>query len=67
MNSARDRTQIGLIFIGGVGIFDCYSTFLYPNQMVKEGDTLPKFNIAPENRPSQKESSLPTILFQGLC
>ena len=26
-----------------------------------------KFNIAPENKPSQKESSLPTIIFQGLC
>ena len=26
-----------------------------------------EFNIAPENRPSQKESSLPTIIFQGLC
>ena len=26
-----------------------------------------KFNIAPENIPSQKESSLPTIIFQGLC
>ena len=29
--------------------------------------TLPKTNIAPENRPSQKESSIPTINFQGLC
>ena len=26
-----------------------------------------KFNIAPENIPSQKESSIPTIIFQGLC
>ena len=26
-----------------------------------------KINIAPENIPSQKESSLPTIIFQGLC
>ena len=26
-----------------------------------------KFNIAPENIPSQKESSLPTIIFHGLC
>ena len=24
-----------------------------------------KFNIAPENTPSQKESNLPTIIFQG--
>ena len=27
--------------------------------------TLSKTNIAPENRPSHKESSLPTIHFQG--
>ena len=33
----------------------------------KARDTLPKFNIAPEKLPSQKESSLPTIIFQGLC
>ena len=26
-----------------------------------------KFNIALENIPSEKESSLPTIIFQGLC
>ena len=26
-----------------------------------------KFNIAPKNRPFQKESSLPTTIFQGLC
>ena len=26
-----------------------------------------KFNIAPENIPFQKESGLPTIIFQGLC
>ena len=29
--------------------------------------TLSKSNISPENRPSQKEGSLPTINFQGLC
>ena len=28
---------------------------------------LPETNIAPEDRPSQKESSIPTIHFQGLC
>ena len=27
--------------------------------------TLPETNIAPENRPSQKETSIPTIHFQG--
>ena len=26
-----------------------------------------KFNIAPENKPSQKQSNLPTIILQGLC
>ena len=29
--------------------------------------TLPKFNIAPENKESQKETHLPTIHFQRLC
>ena len=29
--------------------------------------TPPKFNTAPEMSPSQKESSLPTVIFQGLC
>ena len=29
--------------------------------------TLPKTNVAPANRVSQKESSLPTLDFQGLC
>ena len=30
-------------------------------------DTIPETNISPENRPSQKEISVPTIHFQGLC
>ncbi len=29
--------------------------------------TLPETNIAPEKRPSQKETSIPTIHFQVLC
>ncbi len=29
--------------------------------------TLPETNIAPETRPSQKETSIPTIHFQVLC
>ena len=33
--------------------------------MIRWNDTLWKFNIAPENIPSQKESSLPTIIFEG--
>ena len=32
-----------------------------------DGVTLPEINIAPENRPSQKESSLPTIHVLVLC
>ena len=31
------------------------------------GGTPLKFNIAPKNRQSQKETHLPTIIFQGLC
>ena len=31
------------------------------------GVTLPETNIAPEHRPSQKETSLQTIHFQVLC
>ena len=30
-------------------------------------DTLPETNIAPENRPSQNDTSIPTIHFQVLC
>ena len=29
--------------------------------------TLPETNVAPENRQSQKETSIPSIHFQGLC
>ena len=31
----------------------------------KSGNTPWKFNIASDNKPSQKESNLPTIIFQG--
>ena len=30
-------------------------------------DTLPETTIAPENRPFQKETSIPTIHVLGLC
>ena len=33
----------------------------------QKGYTLPETNIAPESRPSQKETSIPTIHFQGPC
>ena len=39
---------------GNASFFGCYCT-------------LPKTNIAPENGPSQKETSIPTIHFQVLC
>ena len=46
-------------FGGALGIFwthqHTYKTILF---------TLPKTKIAPENRPSQKETSIPTIHFQ---
>ena len=32
-----------------------------------ETSTPRKFNIAPKSRQSQKETHLPTIIFQGLC
>ena len=39
----------------------------WPPSSYKQGFTLPETNIAPENRPSQKETSIPTIDFQMLC
>ena len=35
----------------------------YTKQMLTPG----KFNIDPENLPYQKEISLPTTIFEGLC
>ena len=35
--------------------------------MLKEHVTPAETNLAPENRPSQKETSIPTIHFQLLC
>ncbi len=38
------------------------------SEHLKKGPyTLPKTTIAPENKPSQKETSIPTIHFQRLC
>ena len=36
------------------------------NSRVNQGSTLPETNMAPENRPSQKETTIPTIHFQVL-
>ena len=44
-----------------------YSPPSSPNKALLRGSTPPKFNIAPENRESQKETHPPTIHFQGLC
>ena len=43
------------------------SVFPSYDQTKKGQVTLPKTNIAPEDRPSQKEIHLPTIHFQALC
>ena len=47
------------LFLGGGGLggvpLDCHD------------DTSLKVNIEAENLPCQKESSLPNIIFQGLC
>ena len=41
--------------------------FLHTEMIRIEWVTLPETNIAPENRLSQKETSIPTIHFQVLC
>ena len=43
-------------------VFDIWRSLL-----VSLNYTLPETNIAPEHTPSQKETSTPTIHFQGLC
>ena len=46
---------------GNAIVLRCHQQFLkekYPPDLL---------NIEPENIPSQKESTLPTIIFQGLC
>ena len=43
-----------------------FDVFLFFLRFCHNGTHL-KFNIAPEKLPSQKESNLPTIIFQGLC
>ena len=40
---------------------------VWPTLKRRDLCTLPKTNIAPEHRPSQKETSIPTIHFQVLC
>ena len=49
--------------IGGGAIFS-KTYFEYHQKLGKH--TLPETNIAPENRPSQKEIHLPTVHFQVL-
>ena len=44
--------------LGSIWLLTSFSAIIY---------TLPETNIAPENRPFQNESSIPTIHFQGLC
>ena len=47
-------------------------TWVYPDSNPKPPGPKPtitpsKFNIAPEKLPSQQKSTVPTIIFQGLC
>ena len=50
------------------GILIMVSRFAVKNMGCKENTyTLPETKIAPENGPSQKETSIPTINFQILC
>ena len=44
-----------------------YGPCLETEWNLASASTLPETNVAPENRPSQKETSIPTIHFQGLC
>ena len=50
------------------GVYRCLTreVLLFKKEHQHLQCTLPETNIAPENRPSQKETSLPTIHFQGL-
>ena len=38
----------------------------YAQIKLSKNNTLPKTNKAPKNRPSQRETSLPTTIFQGV-
>ena len=42
------------------------ASFLHTNELGEHSVTLPKTNMAPENKVSQKEISIPTIYFQVL-
>ncbi len=61
--SLEDRMQLQGFSLATPGIHK-----LGPNlHEGNEGNTPLKLNIAPENRSSQVESTLPTIIFQVLC
>ena len=60
-NTNNDVTSFGLA-TDRKGSFASNLTSLRFNE-----NTLPKTNIVPKNRPSQKESSLPITNFQGIC
>ena len=42
-----------------------YSIYLTCHNLYFWGSTLPETNVAPETRPCQNETSIPTIHFQG--
>ena len=57
--------QIAAVFGRTLEVLANFQNMLKLNLILD--DPQKKFNIAPEKSPSQKESSLPTIHFQGLC
>ena len=61
--------DVGRVLSFWDGPFSGDLTFDLPNTTWFRLDlyTLPKTNIAPENGPSQKETSITTIHFQVLC
>ena len=56
----KTKVDLGYRCISKIEIFSSTS-------MLKEHVTPAETNLAPENRPSQKETSIPTIHFQLLC
>ncbi len=56
-----ETTNSNFLWGKNLGWFFCWYVFFFMLLIV----TPPKFNIAPEKLPSQRESSLPTIIFRG--
>ena len=59
----RKNHLVSVFFRTILDSFKCCSSFWFGKTLI----TLPEANIAREHAPSQKETSIPTIHFQGLC